>query len=259
MIKVLVLVCAIVAITICQRSEAVFQGRSIEGHPCYSAAALSESIPISHDNTDDQESASIQNVLNPVVIGRFVCGNFQSSSNMKLHVWSHIGLPGFRFEYIYEPDFLRIFGSYQYVESALQTIRRSLPRIESSDPDSRNAPGFEIMHLSFADVDIGSQLPFAGLSESLISLTGFLESKGDIADTNRSNDKHEQGPFCHILLGLQVIVFSGFFVFGLFRLRTAYRRTGWARFYAFEEAQICMIGGGVAALVVMYIAVKAPC
>ena len=259
MIRVLVLVCAVIAIAVCQRSEAAFHFGGVKGYARDSSPKFTESIAVGYHNSHHQEATSLQNItycrcvdLVPIGVNKrsFVVGHFSGSN---------VGLSRWMIEPIAEAELLRVNLRNLNGSAALYLIGGGLTGVFEYHSNQRNLTYGKTMHLRSTYVNVSSQLPLAGFPESLISLAGFLESKGDIADTNRSNDKHEQSPFCHILLGLQVIVFSSFFVFGLFRLRTAYRRTGWARFYAFEEAQICMIGGGIAALVVMYIAVNAPC
>ena len=91
-------------------------------------------------------------------------------------------------------------------------------------------------------------------------LACFLKCGGNINDTNARHNQHEQSPLCHILLGLQIIPILGFLVWGLCRLKAAFRHTRETlRGYAFSEAVILLGGGGVFAFCLLYVSVNNPC
>ena len=106
---------------------------------------------------------------------------------------------------------------------------------------------------------IGLDRLVSGARSGSRSLARFIKGERNINDPHACYDQHDQSPFCHVLLGLQIVGIGGILIWGFQRLfRALTVKSELAKFYARQEAIMFLGCGGVAAFVAVYVAINSP-
>jgi len=226
------------------------------------APAPLREISIRHIQDEVQPFASAERLSKFTFIQLFVEGDFGSVGMRRRHGAN--GGP------LVVEDSKSLAGGFTFgpVKSTriLHFRGRALAKVLEHTNAFWNFASCEVGKLDRFDTQVCPRLSFAHFtcySNSILGGKsggrGLFKGNGDIKNANGSDRQHQQGPSRHFLLGFQVIIFGGLFIWGverLFEARRSINKT--ARRYAFDEAFILMFGSGLASFFALYVAINKP-